>query len=201
MHKLHNLEAGSVEGGSSTYASPDQRAQVSFSQEEARQIARNPHGYVDEQRSQVEQQVIGQKITAVAQTLTAGAMAGAGMSAAGALLNAWAQSPEVTPRDQKRFFAPFQNEPRMVPCEASAVLVSLPRPRRCSGPIPWRLAPVWSALTWCAASEQSSMASKLRKKPFVMSHPEHWGRWPPCRCAWRTQRLPPGSLGTASLMA
>ena len=83
MHKLHNLEAGSVEGGSSTYTSPDQRAQVSFSQEEARQIARNPHGYVDEQRSQVEQQVIGQKITAVAQTLTAGAMAGAGMSAAG----------------------------------------------------------------------------------------------------------------------
>jgi hypothetical protein len=42
MHKLHNLEAGSVDSGSSTYTSPDQRIQVGFSQQEARQIARDP---------------------------------------------------------------------------------------------------------------------------------------------------------------
>jgi hypothetical protein len=83
MQKLHNSEAGSVEGGSSSYTSPDQRVQVSFSQEEARQIARDPQAYVDSQRAEVQQQVIGQKVTAVAQTLTGGAIAGAGMSAAG----------------------------------------------------------------------------------------------------------------------
>jgi len=83
MHKLHNLEAGSVDGGSSTYTSPDQRIQVDFSQQEARQIARDPQGYVDNQRAHVQQQVVGEKISAAAQTLAAGAMAGAGMSAAG----------------------------------------------------------------------------------------------------------------------
>lgn len=83
MHKLHNLEAGSVDGGSSTYTSPDHRIQVGFSQQEARQIARDPQGYVDDQRTHVQQQVISEKVSAVAQTLTAGAMAGAGMSAAG----------------------------------------------------------------------------------------------------------------------
>ena len=83
MHKLHNLEAGSVDGGSSTYTSPDRRVQVSFSQQEAHQIARDPQGYVDDQRAHVQQQVVGEKIASAAQTLTAGAMAGAGMSAAG----------------------------------------------------------------------------------------------------------------------
>lgn len=83
MHKLHNLEAGTVDGGSHTYTSQDQRVQVGFSQDQAHQIARDPQGYVDDQRSEVQQQVVGQKVTAVAQTLTAGAMAGAGMSAAG----------------------------------------------------------------------------------------------------------------------
>ena len=83
MHKLHNLEAGSVDSGSSTYTSPDQRIQVGFSQQEARQIARDPQGYVDNQRAHVQQQVVGEKISAAAQTLAAGAMAGAGMSAAG----------------------------------------------------------------------------------------------------------------------
>jgi len=83
MHKLHNLEAGSVDGGSRSYTSPDQRVQVGFSQEEARQIARDPQAYVDDQRRHVQQQVIGEKIASAAQTLTAGAMAGAGMSAAG----------------------------------------------------------------------------------------------------------------------
>lgn len=83
MQKLHNAEAGPVEGSSSTYTSPDQRVQVGFSQEEAKQIARNPQAYVDNQRAEVQQQVVGEKVTAVAQTLTAGAMAGAGMSAAG----------------------------------------------------------------------------------------------------------------------
>ena len=83
MHKLHNMEAGSVDGGSSTYTSPDQRVRVSFSQQEAQQIARDPHGCVDDQRAHVQQQAVGEKIAATAQTLTAGAMAGAGMSAAG----------------------------------------------------------------------------------------------------------------------
>jgi len=83
MQKLHNAEAGLVEGGSSTYTSPDQRIQVGFSQEEAQQIARDPQAYVDRQRAEVQQQVVGEKVSAVAQTLTAGAMAGAGMSAAG----------------------------------------------------------------------------------------------------------------------
>jgi hypothetical protein len=83
MHKLHNLEAGSVDGGRSTYTSPDQRVQVSFSQQEAHQIARDPQGYVDDQRAHVQQQAVGEKISSAAQTLTAGAMAGAGMSAAG----------------------------------------------------------------------------------------------------------------------
>ncbi len=83
MHKLHNLEAGSVDGGSSTYTSPDQRVQVSFSQQEAHQIARDPQGYVDDHRAYVQQQVVGEKIAAAAQTLTTGAMAGVGMSAAG----------------------------------------------------------------------------------------------------------------------
>jgi hypothetical protein len=83
MHKLHNLEAGSVDGGSRSYTSPDQRVQVDFSQKEARQIARDPQGYVDEQRTQLQRQAVGEKVSAVAQTLTAGALAGAGMSAAG----------------------------------------------------------------------------------------------------------------------
>lgn len=83
MHKLHNLEAGSVNGGSPTYTSPDQRVQVSFSQQQARQIAQDPQGYVDNQQKHVQQQVISERVTAAAQTLTAGAMAGAGMSAAG----------------------------------------------------------------------------------------------------------------------
>jgi hypothetical protein len=83
MQKLHNAEAGLVEDGSSTYTSPDQRVQVGFSQEEARQIARDPQAYVNNQRAEVQQQVVVEKISAVAQTLTAGAMAGAGMSAAG----------------------------------------------------------------------------------------------------------------------
>jgi len=77
MHKLHNLEAGSVDGGSSTYTSHDQRVQVSFSKQEANQIARDPQGYVDDQRTHVQQQVVGEKITAAAQSLTTGAMAGA----------------------------------------------------------------------------------------------------------------------------
>ncbi|WP_322781884.1 MULTISPECIES: hypothetical protein [unclassified Synechococcus] len=83
MHKLHNLEAGTVDGGSQTYTSPDQRVQVSFTQEEAQRIARDPHGYVDDQRTEVQHQMMGEKVTGVAHTLTAGAMAGAGMSAVG----------------------------------------------------------------------------------------------------------------------
>jgi hypothetical protein len=83
MQKLHNIEAGSVDGASQTYTSPDQRVQVGFSQEEARQIARDPQGYVDDQRAQVHHEMASQKATAVTQTLTAGAMAGAGMSASG----------------------------------------------------------------------------------------------------------------------
>jgi len=83
MQKLHNMEAGSIDGGSRSYTSPDQRVRVGFSQEEARQIAQDPHGYINEQRNQIQQQVIREKITAVSQTLTAGAVAGAGMSAVG----------------------------------------------------------------------------------------------------------------------
>lgn len=83
MQRLHNLEAGTVDGGSRSYSSPDQRVHVAFSGREAHQIAQDPQGYVDEQRTQVQQQVIGEKVMAVAQTLSAGAIAGAGMSTAG----------------------------------------------------------------------------------------------------------------------
>lgn len=83
MHKLHNLEVGSVDGGSHTYTSPDQRVQIGFSQHEALQIAQDPHGYVDNQRTQLNQQAIEGNVCATAQTLTAGSLAGAGMSAAG----------------------------------------------------------------------------------------------------------------------
>lgn len=83
MHKLHNVEAGSVDGSSRSYTSPDQRVQVDFTQKEARQLARDPQGYVDEQRTNLQRQAVGEKVSAVAQTLTAGALAGAGMSAAG----------------------------------------------------------------------------------------------------------------------
>ena len=83
MEKLHNLEAGSLEEGSSTYTSPDQRIQVSFTQEEAQKIAQNPQGYVENQLAEIQQQIGVEKISAVAQTVTSGAMAGAGMSAAG----------------------------------------------------------------------------------------------------------------------
>jgi len=83
MQKVYNVEAGSVDGASQTYTSPDQQVQVGFSQEEARQIAQDPHGYVDDQRAEVQHEMASQKVTAVAQTLAAGAMAGAGMSAAG----------------------------------------------------------------------------------------------------------------------
>ena len=83
MHKLHNLEAGTVEGGSSSYTSPDQRIQVEFTQEEAHKIAESPHGFINEQRTQIQHQIVGEKLTAVVQTLTAGAIAGAGMSATG----------------------------------------------------------------------------------------------------------------------
>jgi len=82
MHKLHNQEAGTVNGASPTYTSPDQRVEVSFSQQEARQIAHDPQEYVDKQQKYVQQKVISEKVTSAAQTLTAGAMAGAGMSAA-----------------------------------------------------------------------------------------------------------------------
>jgi hypothetical protein len=83
MQKVYNVEAGSVDGASQTYTSPDQQVQVGFSQEEARQIAQDPQGYVDDQRAEVQHEMASQKVTAVAQTLAAGAMAGAGMSAAG----------------------------------------------------------------------------------------------------------------------
>jgi hypothetical protein len=83
MQNLHNAEAGSVDGGTRTYSSPDQRVQVGFTQEDARQIARDPQGYVEEQRTELHQELVGQKVAAVAQTLSAGAIAGAGMSAAG----------------------------------------------------------------------------------------------------------------------
>jgi len=83
MHRLHNLEAGTVEGGSPVYTSPDQRVEVRFSQQDAIKISQDPHGYIEEQRAEVHKQVMTQKVAAAAQTLAAGAMAGAGMSAAG----------------------------------------------------------------------------------------------------------------------
>ena len=82
MNKLHNLEAGSVEGSSTIYTSPDKQVQVSFTQEEANQIAQNPRSYVDDQRSQVEDEAIDQKIASVEQTLSIGTMGGGGISAA-----------------------------------------------------------------------------------------------------------------------
>jgi len=83
MHRLHNLEAGEVNGGDPSYISPDHKVKVSFTQEEARLIAKNPHDYVNQEHERIHEQLVGERISAVAQTLSTGAVAGAGMSAAG----------------------------------------------------------------------------------------------------------------------
>lgn len=84
MHKLHNLEAGDVDGGTASYISPDHKIHVSFTQEEARQIAENPQDYVNQRYIYVQNQIVSEKIMGATQTLTTGTIAGAGMSVAGA---------------------------------------------------------------------------------------------------------------------
>ncbi len=83
MESLHNKEAGEVQGGISSYTSPDQKIRVSFSQEHASEIAENPYDYSNHEKASVQNEMVAAKVTGVAEAVSAGAIAGAAMSAAG----------------------------------------------------------------------------------------------------------------------
>lgn len=81
MKKLYNLEAGIVDGAIKSYESPDKKIEVNFTNEEARNIARDPQEYVDGQRKNIEAQMLQEKVNYVSQTLIFGSMSAGGLSA------------------------------------------------------------------------------------------------------------------------
>ena len=82
MEVLHNTEAGNVDNGASRYTSPDQSIQVAFSRQQAHEVAGDPYDYAYNERASVQQEVVTEKLAGTAEALSAGAVAGAGISVA-----------------------------------------------------------------------------------------------------------------------